>query len=202
MEIENLETETTTEEQGQDVETGAGTDEPATEDIQTVNEYHGAPESYDYAEVTMPEGMTLDQEILDEFNPIAKKFNLSQKAGDELMGLAVKLVHKQATGLVNGIKEAQEAETAQYKMLLDNDKEIGENKAARDAYLDVADIGFNAVAPASVKEVLATKGLTYHPDIIKMFHSIGQLCQDDKLPNVNMPTGKDSNPAEVLYGDN
>jgi hypothetical protein len=202
MENENLETQTTTEEQGQDVETEAGIDAPATEDTQTVNEYHGAPESYDYTEITMPEGMTLDQEILDEFNPIAKKFNLSQKAGNELMGLAVKLVQKQATGLVNGIKEAQEAETAHYKMLLNNDKEIGSNKAERDAYLSTANIGYAAVAPESVKAVLAEKGLSFHPEIIKMFHSIGQLCVDDKLPNVNMPTGKDSNPADVLYGDN
>lgn len=215
MENENLETQTDLDQDGTDVnqtdanaDAGSAADGAGAEqdgegqkvDENADTEIYGAPESYDYKEVMLPEGMTLDQEILDEFNPIAKKFNLSQKSTNELMGLAVKLVQKQATGLVNGIKEAQQAETAQYQQLLENDKEIGENQEARNAYLDTADIGYNAIANENVKTVLTQKGLDYHPDIIKMFHKIGQLCKDDQLPDVNMPAAKSENPADVLYG--
>jgi hypothetical protein len=164
-------------------------------------EIYGAPESYDYTGVELPDGMTLDQEILDEFNPIAKKFNLSQASSNELMGLAVKLVQKQVNGLTNGIKEAQQAEVAQYKALLENDKEIGTNKETRDAYLDIADIGYNAVAKTDVKKVLTEKGLNYHPDIIKMFHEIGKLCKEDSLPEVRTPVGQSERAADILYGN-
>lgn len=162
---------------------------------------YGAPESYDYTEVQIPEGMELDKEMMTKFDPIAKKFNLNQKSTNELLGLAVELVQKQTGSLIGNIKEARQAEIAQYEQLLEADKEIGENKEVRNAYLDIADIGYNAIANSNVKSVLAQKGLDYHPDIVKMFHKIGQYCKDDVLPSGGLPIGKNEDPATVLYGE-
>ncbi|MDD3238229.1 MAG: hypothetical protein PHV37_09060 [Candidatus Gastranaerophilales bacterium] len=160
-----------------------------------------APDSYDYSAVKLPDGMQLDNEVLGEFEPIAKKMNLSQEQANEFVNLAVKLVGKQSNKVVEAVQQIQQDKMAQYKQLLNTDKEIGNgDKAQMDAYIDVADIGYKAFANETVKGLLAESGLNFHPEIVKMFHRIGSLCNDDKLPNANFPTGKEQSAAEILYG--
>lgn len=161
------------------------------------------PETYDYSAVKLPEGIQLDKDILGEFEPIAKKMNLSQEQANEFVNLAVKLVGKQSNEMLSQLQKVQEVKAAQYQQLLNTDKEIGNgDKAKMDAYLDVADIGYSAFANEEVKGLLAESGLNYHPEIVKMFHRIGELCKEDTLPNASYPTGKGQSAAEVLYGSN
>lgn len=160
-----------------------------------------APDSYNYSEIKLPEGMQLDQDIVNKFDPIARKNNLTQEQANEIVGLAVELVGKQSSEAIAQLQKTQEATIAHYQQLLNTDEEIGAgDKAKMDAYLDVADIGYGAVANETVKGLLKDAGLNFHPEFVKMFHRIGDLCKDDNLPDVKTPSGKEQSAADILYG--
>lgn len=165
------------------------------------NGAYGSPEQFDYKDIELPEGIRLDEELVKEFNPIAKKLNLSQSSANELVSLGVKLAQKQAGNLPAIMQQVQQAKVAQYQQALNTDKEIGNgDRSKMNAYLDVADKGYTAFATDEVKQALAEVGLNYHPAIVKMFHRIGELVGDDKIYGTRSPvTSQD--PADILYNN-
>jgi len=202
--LEN-QTEETPEENAQDVQDDKPDDNTADntpDDAADNSEIYGSPEAYDYSEVQLPEGMTLDNDLLKEFEPIAKKLNLSNKSANELMGLAVKLSEKNIGKFADFAQEMQQAKKEQYLELLNTDKELNTgNKEAYEQYLDVSIQGLNAVATPGFIEVLKAEGLTHHPEFIKTFHAIGKLCTSEKIPDASYPASqKEVDAAEVLYG--
>lgn len=166
------------------------------------NEIYGSPESFDYSSVKLPEGMELDKELLDKFEPIAKKFNLSNQSANELMNIAVELTTKATSKFSEFMKTAQQAKINSYHELLNTDKELNAVDEARyNQYLDVAIQGLKAVATPGFSELLKAEGLTHHPEFIKTFHKIGVLCASEKIPDVKYPAGqKEIDPADVLFG--
>lgn len=162
---------------------------------------YGAPENFDYSKIELPEGMTLDEELLNEFNPIAKKFNLSNSSANELMNLAVKLSNKNAANLNDVVQQMKITEKNSYLQLLNNDKELNtQNSAEYEQYLDVATQGLKAVATPEFNAFLIEKGLTHHPEFIKVFHKIGAMCKDASIPDATLPVGVKRTPADILYG--
>lgn len=165
-------------------------------------EIYGAPENYDFSNITLPQGYKFDNDMLKEFNPIAKELNLSQKSADKLMNLAAKLVEKNYGKLPEVMEQVKTAKVTQYKQALNTDKEIfGGSKVNMDAYMDIADKGYNAFATDDVKTALNEAGLDYHPAVIKMFHRIGELVGDDKIFAPKAPVGTELDAADVLYGN-
>ena len=163
---------------------------------------YGSPESFDYSEVQLPENMELDKELIEEFNPIAKKFNLSNKSANELMNLAVKLTQKNTAKFANEFAaQLQDAESKSYMQLLNTDKELNAYSAEEyDQYLKTANLGLKSFATDGFKNLLKQKGLTNHPEFIKTFHAIGKFCQNDSLPDVKNPVGEKRSAADILYG--
>ena len=166
------------------------------------DELFGSPEKFDYSDIKLPEGMELDKELLDEFEPIAKKFNLSNKSANELMNLAVKLSTKNISAVQDAIVQAQIAEKNSYIKMLESDKELNANNTSQyNQYVDVAINGLNAVATQGFKDFIKEKGLTHHPEFIKVFHNIGKLCKDADIPEVKNPTSPEKTAAQILYGN-
>lgn len=163
---------------------------------------YGSPESFDYSEVQLPENMELDKELIEEFNPIAKKFNLSNKSANELMSLAVKLTQKNTAKFADEFAaQLQDAESKSYLQLLNTDKELNAySEEEYDQYINTANLGIKSVATDGFKNLLKQKGLTNHPEFIKTFHAIGKLCKNDSLPDVKNPVGSKRNAADILYG--
>lgn len=171
------------------------------EDNQENNDIYGSPEQFDYTEVQLPEGMELDKEMLGKFEPLAKEFNLSNKSANKLMNLAVELVAKNTPNAENLAAQIQKAEADSYSQLLNTDKELnGYTQEEYDKYINVANKGVKSFATKGFLDLIKAKGLTNHPDFIKTFHSIGEQCINDTLPNVNKPAGKSERQADILYG--
>lgn len=164
------------------------------------NDIYGSPETFDYSETNLPDGMTLDQEMLGKFEPLAKELNLSNKSANKLMNLAVELVSKNTPKADDLIAQIQEAEANSYKQLLVQDKELPQLTEDYEKYLSVANAGIKAVATKGFKDLLIKKGLVNHPEFIKTFYAIGKLTQDDSLPNVKTPVGIKEDAADILYG--
>ena len=168
----------------------------------TNSEIYGSPEQFDYSSTVLPEGMELDQELVNEFEPVARKLNLSNQSANELMGLAVKLAQKNFSRLGDIGKQIEEQEKASYMQLLDSDPELNISDDTKyNQYLSVANQGLKATATSGFMNLIKKKGLTHHPEFIKTFHKIGELCSSDKLPEVNIPAGKEKlDAADILYG--
>lgn len=186
----------------QNNENEKGNEEKGKEGEQQDDEIYGSPETFDYSNVQLPEGMQLDEELLKEFEPVAKKLNLSNKSANELMNLAVKLTEKNTAKFSEFAQELQQAKINSYHELLNTDKELNANNEAQyNQYLDVAIQGLKAVATPGFTELLKTEGLTHHPEFIKTFHKIGELCASEKIPDAKYPAGqKELDAADVLYG--
>lgn len=161
-----------------------------------------APENYDFKDVQLPQGMTLDEDLLKEFTPLLKEDNLSQAQANRYMKLAVKLVEKQSNSMIEQIKQAQNASIAQYEQALNQDKEIyGGNKKQTDLYLDVADKGYNFLSQET-RDELGKYGLNFCPSLIKDMNRLGKLFQNDSIPQGNKPVSTQESAAQILYGGN
>jgi len=166
------------------------------------NSVYGSPDNYDYSNLKLPDGMTLDKDLLDEFNPLAKKFNLSNSSANELLSLAVKLSDKNSASVKNAIEEVHLSEKNSYLQMLNDDKELNtHNRKEYDQYLDVATQGLKAVSTPKFDEFLREKGLTHHPEFIKVFHKIGELCKEASIPDATLPIGTKLSPADILYAN-
>lgn len=161
-----------------------------------------APENYDFKDVQLPEGMTFDEELLNEFTPLLKEDNLTQDQANRYMQLAVRLVEKQSNNLIEQFKQAQSATIAQYQNALNQDKEIyGADTKQTDLYLDVADKGYNFFSEETRAE-LNKYGLNYCPALIKDMKKLGDLFKNDTIPQGGKPVATEQTPAQILYGNN
>ena len=192
---ENLEnTQTETDDEGADAPNN--TDEGA----------YGAPETYDFKDLKLPEGIQIDEKLAQKFAPIGKELNLSQQSANKLANLLVEIQQEQMADAPNKLaefrKQEREAVRLNYEKLLNNDKEImGGGEAKMNAFLDVADRGYNTFATPDLKAVLQELHLDYHPAVIKLFHKLGSLTGNDKVLQTKVPVGTKQNAADILYGN-
>lgn len=187
---------------GKEVDAAEGADAGKKDAGADDNGIYGAPETYDYKDVNIPDDYEYDKDMLKEFDALNKETNLSQAQANKYMQFGLRLAQKYSADLPKVLEQVQQAKVTQFKQAMNTDEEIGGgDKAKMDAYLDVADKGYVAFANDEVKAVLADAGLNYHPAIIKMFHRIGELVGDDKIHPTKTPTGT-NDIASVLYGSN
>lgn len=163
---------------------------------------YGAPETYDYKDIKIPDGYEYDKDMLKEFDALNKECNLSQQSANKYMEFGLRLAQKYNADLPKVLQQVHQAKVAQFKQAINTDTEIGGgDKTKIEAYLDVADKGYTAFANDKVKSALAEAGLNYHPEIIKMFHKIGELVGDDKIYATKAPAST-TDVASILYGSN
>lgn len=169
------------------------------------NQYLGSPETYDFKEVNLPEGFQIDNALAEKFAPIGKKLNLSQQGANELANLLIDFQQSQMANANEKIAEYEKQKAAatklSYEKMLNTDKEIGGGDTTKmNAYLDVADVGYNSFASSELKQVLSQFNLDYHPAVIKHFHKLGKMCGNDNILQTGKPSAK-TDPADVLYGN-
>ncbi len=144
-----------------------------------------APETYDFKDVNLPDGMELDVELTDEFSAIAKEMNLSQAKADKFMGIGVKLSQKLQQNFENAFKEAQGNRIKEIKTMLNTDPEIG--GANLKATLLEANEAYKVFVSEEAASVLAETGLNNHPAIVKMFRDIGRQVKGDNIKGFGSP---------------
>ncbi len=160
-------------------------------------ELFGKPESYDYKEVKLPEGMNLNEDMTGKFNDYASKMNLSQKGANDLMAMAVELTEQTQKQTVAQLNQLNEAKIENYKQLLNADKEVGGAKLKET--LTTANLAYEAFADEPTRELLAESGLTVHPKIVKMFHTIGLQMKQDNIHISKNPVGDKRTREDILY---
>lgn len=187
------------------VQNGNAADGAADDGANSNSEFYGAPESYDFKDVSLPEGCQIDEALAAKFAPLGKELNLSQQSANKLANLLVEYQKEQLAGASEKFaeykKQEQQAVKLSYEKLLNTDKEIGGGDATKmNAYIDVADVGYNAFATDELKAVLHGLNLDYHPAVIKHFHRLGKLCGNDIIAKTGAPAGTKTDAADILYG--
>lgn len=129
-------------------------------------EYFGAPEKY--ADLVVPEGMTLDQDAANEIHGLAKQLNLSQKTVDQLVDVQKQLYERQAKKAADDIAATEVAWTAELKA----DPVLGGND--HDAKLAKATEARNTFGTPGYNQFLKDAGLENHPDTVRTWYAISQ----------------------------
>ena len=172
---------------------------PKVENLEKTDEesYFGKPERYDYSGVELPENYCYDEVLLNEFNELAAKYNLSQKSANELMSIAVKLTQLTGNNYAKTMAEQQRQKTEDYKYNLINDRKIGGANFERT--MKTANIAYTQFADEEVQNLLAQTGLNCHPKIVGMFYDIGKRMQNDSIYGVSIAAAPKENREDILF---
>lgn len=162
-----------------------------------VNEFVGLPQDgYTNDNIQLPDGMTLDENMLGEFTDFAKKVNMSQKAYDKSVTYGVKLVEQAQQNFIAAIQKQQEQQVLAYQKAAFADKEIGGENY--EPSLTTAKLAYRQFVTPELDAVLKQTGLEYHKDLIKMFKSVGEMMQNDTLKGGKNPPNQKGNKAEEI----
>ena len=159
--------------------------------------FFGKPEKYDYSGIELPENYCYDENLLNEFNELAGKYNLSQKSANELMSMAVKLTQLTGNNYSKTMAEQQRQQIEDYKHSLINDREIGGANFERT--MRTANIAYSQFADNEVRSLLSKTGLNCHPKVVKMFYDIGKRMQNDSIYGVNIAATPKENREDILF---
>lgn len=168
------------------------------QEIEENKDLFGKPETYDYKDVQLPDGMTLNKDMTDKFNAYAAKLNLSNKGANDLMTMAVDLVKNERENAINSFNQLQAQKIENYKYLLNTDKEIGGSKLKES--IKTANIAYDAFfKDEELREILADGGLNVHPKFIKALKQIGANMNEDKIYSSPSPADEKLSREDILY---
>ena len=161
----------------------------------------GKPEFYNYSEYENQDGFCLDADLMKDFLDTAKKLNLSQYSFKILMDIALNMSKKQDEIYKNTTKTKLNDDILNWSKAFEIDKELPDKNSSRlREYMSTADLAYNKFATPKLKELMVSYGLIYHPEMIKMFHRIGEIMQEDMINSGERPMMEELTPAEILYG--
>ncbi len=177
----------------QEAVSAVASQEVAEESVATVDEgvntgeaEAGAPETY--TDFSLPDGYSVDEAMLNDYQSYAQDNNLSQEAAQAGVDLVVKMKTEEAEGYVREQQTWVESIKA--------DTELGGDKF--DASLATAFKARDKYASPELIDLLNTSGLGNHPEVFRLFHNVGKSLSEDQLV-----TGSAGNQAQshekVLY---
>jgi len=146
------------------------------------------PETYAFKP---PEGMTLDQAMVDQFTPVAKELKISQDGAQKLMDLYA--------GALKAQGDAWKATLTKWGEDAKADKEIGGQN------LETSVRRANQVLQKYGSEDLRSAGeqfgWNHHPAFLRMLVGISKAMGEDVHENgTTTPPAKEKTVAERLYG--
>lgn len=165
---------------------------PAAAPDQPAAQPQGAPEKYDFS---LPEGYQADPAVMDKFQGIARELNLTQEQAQKLVALDAERLA--ASG------EAQKAQFAQQVEAwvgeLKNDQTFG--GANFDGNVKVAQKAMADFGTPELKQMLETSGLGSHPEVVRLFHRIGQQLGEGAVHRTTSDVPAETSWAQRMYPD-
>ena len=143
-------------------------------------------------QLTAPEGLEVNDEILAEVSPVFRELNLTNEQADKLMPLAGKLVERITSASEDEFSELKSDWAKQTKA----DAQIGganwpETERLVGRALDAA----GAPRGSEFREYLDETGLGNHPEMLRIFRYFGTLVGRSRSPD-NGPRDR----SAILYG--
>lgn len=135
------------------------------------------PEAY---ELTAPEGMAIDTDLLEEATPIFKELGLSNEQANTILPVAKSLMEKTQQATVQSMIDAGNQQRKAWLDAAKADEQIGGNKW--DASIDSAGRALDALGHpegSDFRTALNETGFGNHPEMIRIFARIGEMVGED-----------------------
>ena len=133
----------------------------------------GAPDSY--TDFTLPEGMELDADALEEATPLFKEMNASQDTAQKVVDVASKMVEKVLHGQQTAWAETQ----SKWREAAETDEEFG--KGNYNASIVIAQKAMREVGGPALAKALEETGTGNHPEFIRFFKRVGDAIGEDGM---------------------
>lgn len=149
------------------------------------------PEAYAFKD--LPEGYAMSEQQLAEVSPLFKELGLTQEQADKLVAFDAKrsLAAEQA-----GLEQRQGLVTGWEKSLREDATFGGANF---DANVGVAQKALAQFGTPELSTMLKESGLGSHPEVVRLFHRIGQQLAEGQLHSGSGNQSRKTD-AEVFYG--
>jgi hypothetical protein len=148
----------------------------------------------EYADFTLPDGVTIDTEVGGEFKTLAKELGLTQAKAQQVMDLGAKLVQKADAQRA----EAMASEVSKWAEASRTDKEFGGDKLAEN--LAGAKKALSEFGSPELQTMLNESGLGNHPEVIRLLHRVSKAISEDKIVRGNATPGA-TDAAKSLYNN-
>lgn len=156
------------------------------------------PVLFDPAKVTLPEGQTMDEELMKEFAPLAAELKLNHEGGQKLVDLYTKGLGSVVQKLEAYNKEQADAEVTKWKEETKADKEIG--GARLEESLATAGKAVARFGTPALRELLDMTGLANHPEVVRFCLKAGKHISEDTLGGREEGgAGDKTDPASTMY---
>lgn len=134
-------------------------------------------------EITVPDGVEVDNDLLTGFKGIAKTEKIPSKAAQKIFDFYVGSVQKAE----ESIKSAWDAQKTKWKEAATSDKEFG--GASFKANMEIARKVIDKLGGPSLKKALKDLDVGNHPEIIRFAYRVGKALSEDSLSDVGgLPT--------------
>ena len=150
----------------------------------------GPPEDYEFQ---APEGMELDQQMLEQFKPLAKELGLSQEAAQKFVDMYAERMQGFQQERENAIAQQQQQWADQAKQ----DEEIGGEQF--DQNVETARKAIDTFGSDDLKGFLDETGLGNHPEMIRFAARVGAKISEDTLIPGGQGGGQSKSAADVLF---
>ncbi len=146
-----------------------------------------------YADIKAPEGMELDQAVLNDAVSVFQKHGIPKEAAQELTNLYAKNVQDSVQKQVESFNQLKQDWLTQAK----SDKDIGGDKF--DETVATAKEALSKFGTPELTELLNEFGVGNHPEVIRVFARVGALTKEDNPGGSSgAPSGKKDR-VSVLY---
>lgn len=151
----------------------------------------GPPETYEWK---FPEGMTADDALVAEFEPLAREHGLGQEAAQKFLELGIKAQQKYEADA----RERWARDVAGWAKAVRADQELGGPES--DQKVAIAVEAVRKFGTPDLRALFGQWGIGNHPELVRAFYRIGMATREDSHASPSEPAGDRLDPANLLYG--
>ncbi len=151
-----------------------------------------APETYE--DFNLPEGVELNEGLLEKAGPMFKDLDLTQEQAQKLVDFQAELSEQNEQGIVEAFNKQVETWQTESK----NDKEFGGEKF--DENLATAKLTMEKFGTPEFSKLMDDHAVSNHPEMIRFMWNIGKLLKEDVPGGLGGALSMKKDRAEVLYG--
>lgn len=149
------------------------------------------PEKYD---IKVPDGMTLDQGMLDTFTPVFRELKLTQEQAQKLADAYAPMIKAQA-------EAATQARLADFQKIVgewkdETIKALGADSAKKMA---LAAKAINKLGGPELREVLNETGVGNKIELVNFFIKVGEIVSEDTFTDTNTQQPSEADKLKVMY---
>jgi hypothetical protein len=152
-----------------------------------------APKNVEYGAFSAPEGLTLDQPLLDSVTPLFKEFGLDQSQAQKLIDFQFKQNELMESAKEDSFNTLMDTWKEQSR----NDKDFGGDKFEEN--VGVARKAIDQFGTPELKELLDSHGVGNHPEVIRFMVKVGHFTSEDVPGNSSPAITSAKNRVSLLY---